>query len=239
MWSGQAILNRLIYRIDRDACQHIKFFLFDHLGLSVIVTRNKNDEIKAFHNVCRHRDAPLVMGRGQTKRFTCPYHSWSYNLNGELVAVPEEFNFACLERSDRGLIPKLVYGGGRPAHLPKGFFTDITLFDDVDNKSTIAQEEVFGPVGAIISFDTDEEAIRIANESNYGLGGAIMTADPARAYEMALQIRTGTISINGGTGTMSWAPFGGFRRSGIGREYSRDWLREFQQEKSIFYPAGR
>lgn len=134
---------------------------------------------------------------------------------------------------------KLVYGGGRPSHLSKGFFTDITLFDDVDNRSVIAQEEVFGPVGAIIGFDSDEEAIRIANESNYGLGGAILTADGARAYEMALQIRSGSIAINGGSGTMPWAPFGGYKRSGIGREYGPDWLREFQQEKTITYPAGR
>jgi len=132
----------------------------------------------------------------------------------------------------------LVHGGGRPDHLAKGFFTEITLFDNVDNKSTIAQEEVFGPVGAIIGFDTDDEAIQIANDSKYGLGGAIMTADAAKAYEMALQIRTGTIAINGGTGTMAWAPFGGYKRSGIGREYGPDWLREFQQEKSIFFPLG-
>ena len=80
--------------------------LFGHLGLSIVIARGKDGQIRAFHNVCRHRGAPLVMaGGGTTKRFTCPYHSWSYNLEGELVAVPEEFNFACLDRSERGLIP--------------------------------------------------------------------------------------------------------------------------------------
>lgn len=134
---------------------------------------------------------------------------------------------------------RIVHGGGRPAHLPKGFFTELTLFDDVENSMTIAQEEVFGPVGAIIGFDSDEEAIRISNDSRFGLNGGIETADAARGYEMALQLRTGSVALNGGTGRMSYAPIGGYKRSGIGREYGPDWLREYQQEKSIFYPIGR
>jgi aldehyde dehydrogenase (NAD+) len=159
-------------------------------------------------------------------------------LMGPLIREQQRSKVERLIQAARDEGATLVHGGGRPSHLSKGFFTDITLFDNVDNKSTIAQEEVFGPVGAIIGFDTDDEAVQIANESNYGLGGAIMTLDRARAYEMALQIRTGTIALNGGTGSMAWAPFGGYKRSGIGREYGPDWLREFQQEKSIFYPMG-
>ena len=158
---------------------------------------------------------------------------------GPLIRESQRAKVEGLIQSARDGGAKLVYGGGRPSHLPKGFFTDITLFDDVDNRSVIAQEEVFGPVGATIGFDSDEEAVLIANESNYGLGGGILTADGARAYEMALQIRSGSIAINGGSGTMPWAPFGGYKRSGIGREYGPDWLREFQQEKTIAYPAGR
>lgn len=133
---------------------------------------------------------------------------------------------------------KIVHGGGRPAGLDKGFFTDITIFDDVDNAMTIAQEEVFGPVGCIIGFDTDEEAIRIANDSRYGLNGGIETADAATGYEMALQIRSGSVMLNGGTGRMSYAPIGGYKRSGVGREYGPDWLQEYQNQKSIFYPVG-
>jgi len=133
----------------------------------------------------------------------------------------------------------LVFGGGRPAHLPKGFFTDITLFDEVDNRMTIAQEEIFGPVGVTIGFDRDDEAIRIANDSRYGLNGGILSADAATAYEMSLKIRAGSIYVNGGTGKMPYAPIGGYKRSGIGREYGPDWLKEFTQEKSIFYPVGR
>ncbi len=134
---------------------------------------------------------------------------------------------------------KIVHGGGRPKGLDKGFFTEITIFDDVDNKMTIAQEEVFGPVGCVIGFDTDEEAIRIANDSRYGLNGGIETADAAKGYEMALQIRAGSVMLNGGTGRMTYAPIGGYKRSGVGREYGPDWLREYQQEKSVFYPVGR
>ena len=133
----------------------------------------------------------------------------------------------------------LVCGGGRPAGLDKGFFTEFTLFDNVTNDMEIAQEEIFGPVGCIIGFDSDEEAVSIANDSRYGLNGAIETADAAKGYEMALQIRAGSVALNGGTGTMSFAPIGGYKRSGIGREYGPHWLREYQQEKSVFYPVGR
>ncbi|WP_422342729.1 aldehyde dehydrogenase family protein [Parasphingorhabdus sp.] len=132
----------------------------------------------------------------------------------------------------------LVCGGGRPSHLDKGFFTQLTLFDNVTNDMKIAQDEIFGPVGCIIGFETDEEAVKIANDSRYGLNGAIETADAATGYEMANRIRAGSVSLNGGTGTMSFAPIGGYKRSGIGREYGPNWIREYQQEKSIFYPVG-
>ena len=133
----------------------------------------------------------------------------------------------------------LLCGGGRPSGLDKGFFTEMTLFDNVTNDMAIAQDEIFGPVGCIIGFDSDDEAIRIANDSRYGLNGAIETADAAKGYAMALRIRTGSVALNGGTGTMSFAPIGGYKRSGIGREYGPHWLREYQHEKSIFYPIGR
>lgn len=134
---------------------------------------------------------------------------------------------------------KLVCGGGRPAGQEKGFFVDITLFDDVTNEMTIAQEEIFGPVGVVIGFDTDEEAIAIANDSRFGLNGGGMTADAAIAYKMAKRIRAGSVYLNGGGGTMPYAPIGGFKRSGIGREFGPDWLNEFTEEKSIIYPIGR
>ncbi|HEY3850857.1 MAG TPA: aldehyde dehydrogenase family protein [Steroidobacteraceae bacterium] len=160
-------------------------------------------------------------------------------LMGPLIRESQRSKVERLIAQGRDEGARLVFGGGRPEHLPKGFFTDITLFDDVQNRMTIAQEEVFGPVGATIGFDDDEEAVAIANDSRYGLNGGILSADAATAYEMSLKIRAGSVYINGGTGKMSYAPIGGYKRSGIGREYGADWLKEFTEEKSIFYPVGR
>ncbi|MCX2931770.1 aldehyde dehydrogenase family protein [Mycobacterium sp. CVI_P3] len=128
-----------------------------------------------------------------------------------------------------------VTGGRIPEHLSKGFFYEPTLLTNVDNGATIAQEEVFGPVGVVIGFDTDDEAIAIANDSRYGLSGAIWSADSARAFEMALQIRTGTVKINGGSAVE--APFGGYKWSGIGREYGTEGLDEYTETKAISYRA--
>lgn len=132
----------------------------------------------------------------------------------------------------------LVSGGKRPEGLDKGFYFEPTLFDDVKNDSRLAQEEVFGPIGAVIGFDDDEEAIALANASDFGLSGAIYSADAGQAYRMALKIRTGGVSINGGAGTMqSDAPFGGIKRSGYGREYGEDGLNEFTYQKVIGFHA--
>jgi acyl-CoA reductase-like NAD-dependent aldehyde dehydrogenase len=134
---------------------------------------------------------------------------------------------------------RLVTGGRRPKAFSRGFYYEPTIFDDTRNDSVIAQEEIFGPVSVVIGFDTDEEAINIANDSRYGLAGGICSADVGRAYEMALQLRTGTVAINGGSGTMSsHAPFGGYKRSGFGREYGIEGLNEFTQLKSIAFHGG-
>lgn len=135
---------------------------------------------------------------------------------------------------------RLVFGGKRPEHLDRGFFYMPTLFDDVDNKSAIAQDEIFGPVGVVIGFDTDEEAIALANDSKFGLAGAVMSADRATAYRMSLKMRTGMVWLNGGLGSdmSSFAPFGGVKRSGIGREYGPGWLDEYLHQKVISFPIG-
>jgi acyl-CoA reductase-like NAD-dependent aldehyde dehydrogenase len=133
---------------------------------------------------------------------------------------------------------KLVLGGSAPAHLDKGFFYNVTVFDDVRNDMHIAQDEVFGPVASVIGFDTDEEAVQIANDSRYGLYGGIHSRDPAKAYEMALQLRTGGVIINGGLYRQNDAPFGGYKRSGLGREYGAGWQHEYTHEKAIVFPIG-
>lgn len=134
---------------------------------------------------------------------------------------------------------QLVFGGRRPDGLTRGFYHEPTLFNDVRNDMRIAQEEIFGPVGVVIGYDSDEEAIALANDSDFGLHGTIFSADAGKAFQIARQIRTGGMGINGGGGTMlSDAPFGGYKRSGLGREYGREGLLEFTQIKSISFHAG-
>ena len=133
----------------------------------------------------------------------------------------------------------LVTGGKRPVGLDRGYYYEPTLFDNVSNASRLAQEEVFGPICAVIGYDSDEEAISLANDSDFGLSGGIFSADVGRAFEMALQIRTGGVSINGGSGRMSsHAPFGGIKRSGYGREYGEEGLNEFTYVKTIGFHGG-
>ena len=131
---------------------------------------------------------------------------------------------------------RLVSGGGRPAGFDRGWFVEPTLFADVDNAATIAQEEIFGPVLSVIPYDGDEDAVRIANESEYGLGGSVWSADAARATAVARDVQTGTIGVNGYVIDLN-APFGGVKASGIGREFGPEALAGYLQLKSIYLPA--
>ncbi|OAV63053.1 aldehyde dehydrogenase [Enteractinococcus helveticum] len=136
---------------------------------------------------------------------------------------------------------KLITGGKRPQGLNKGHFIEPTLFTTSDNRSRICQEEFFGPVNVIIPFDTEEEAIEMANDSIYGLSAAVNSADPIRAYNVARQLRTGAVVINGGGGHFPdiSMPFGGYKASGIGREYGAAGIEEYLQTKSIGWAVGR
>jgi betaine-aldehyde dehydrogenase len=128
---------------------------------------------------------------------------------------------------------KLVIGGAEPPEgLEKGFFVQPTVFSEVTRTMTIANEEIFGPVLSIIPYDTEEEAIEIANDTPYGLSGGVSSGDPARAEKVARQLRTGQVDINGGAFNPS-APFGGYKQSGIGRERGRYGLEEFIETKSM------
>ena len=130
-----------------------------------------------------------------------------------------------------------MIGGGVPAHLDKGFYVEPTLFADVDNSMTIAQEEIFGPVICVIPYDDDEDAIRIANDSPFGLSGNIFSTDLDRAKAMAGRIRTGTLGINGGVWYGADAPFGGYKGSGIGRQCGIEGLEIFTETKTVGWPA--
>ena len=128
----------------------------------------------------------------------------------------------------------VAFGGGRPAGLDKGYYVEPTLFVDVKNSMQIAQEEIFGPVAAVIPFHDDDEAVAIANDSRYGLGGAVWSGDAKRAFDIAARVRTGTITINGGGGGVNaHGPFGGYKRSGIGREFGEAGLAEFLETKTV------
>lgn len=133
----------------------------------------------------------------------------------------------------------LVRGGRR---IDPGFFYEPTLLTNVDPDSEIAQEEVFGPVLAVIPFDDEDDAVRIANNSRYGLSGSVHTADEERALRVARRIRTGTFSINGGSYYAPDVPFGGYKQSGVGRESGRAGFEEFLEGKSlaqVVAPDGR
>ncbi len=126
----------------------------------------------------------------------------------------------------------LVTGGQRPAHMNKGYYIEPTLFANVDNTSRIAQEEIFGPVLCLIPAEDEEDAIRIANESNFGLNGSVFTNDPQAAYDIARKVRTGVVGQNGMR--MEWtAPFGGYKQSGIGREGGDEGIHAYVETKSI------
>ncbi len=131
----------------------------------------------------------------------------------------------------------LVTGGQRPAHLNKGYFIEPTLFANVDNTSRIAQEEIFGPVLCLIPAEDEEDAIRIANESNFGLNGSVMTNDPQAAYDVARKVRTGVVGHNGMRMDFSM-PFGGFKQSGVGREGGEEGLWPYLETKTILLDAA-
>ena len=128
---------------------------------------------------------------------------------------------------------RLVAGGGRPAGLDRGWFVEPTVFADVDNKSVIAQEEIFGPVLSVIEYTDEDDAIRIANESDYGLGGSVWTSDSARARSVIRRVRTGTMGINGYLPDPA-GPWGGVKSSGLGRELGPGAVAAYQNLKTVY-----
>ena len=126
-----------------------------------------------------------------------------------------------------------VCGGGRSPDFDRGFFIDPTLVVGLDNSSRVAREEIFGPVLTVIPFDDDADAIRIANDSPFGLSGAIFSDDEERALAVAAKVRTGTLGINGGVWYSADMPFGGYKQSGIGREMGIAGFEEYLETKSI------
>ena len=135
------------------------------------------------------------------------------------LAIEEGGRFAC--------------GGARPARLPVGFFIEPTLITGLTNSARVAREEIFGPVLVVLPHDGDADAVRIANDSPYGLSATVFGADPARLDWVASRLRTGTINVNGGVWYCGDAPFGGYKQSGVGREMGLAGFEEYLQIKLV------
>lgn len=132
---------------------------------------------------------------------------------------------------------RIATGGGRPSDLNRGYYVEPTVFANATNDMAIAQEEIFGPVTAVIAYDSVEEAVAIANDSDYGLSGGVYTHDTDRAYAVARRIRTGHFTQNGRDFDLT-NPFGGFKKSGLGREGGPEGIDPFTEIKTVFLPQA-
>lgn len=189
----------------------------------ILVARSRYDEVvDAVAQYCRG----MVIGNPLDPATTCgPMASESH--------LARVLGYIDVGRSSGA---RLVAGGGRPAGQDRGWFVEPTVFADVDNNDQLAREEVFGPVVAMIPFDDDDEAVRIANDSNYGLGGSVWSADEGRALDIARRVRTGTVGVNRYDIDLG-APFGGMKDSGIGRELGPEGLNNYLEYKSVYASA--
>jgi aldehyde dehydrogenase (NAD+) len=152
---------------------------------------------------------------------------------GPLVSRQQRDRVRDYIRNGQAQGARLITGGAeQPESLPRGYFVQPTIFSDVTNDMTIAREEIFGPVLSIIAYDGEDEAVAIANDSPYGLSGAVYSGSQEHAEAVARRIRTGQVEINGGTFNV-WAPFGGYKQSGLGREGGRFGFEEYLEVKSL------
>jgi aldehyde dehydrogenase (NAD+) len=172
------------------------------------------------------------------------FEGWNYgdptdpaNLQGPQISRRQQERVLAYIEKGRQEGARLLVGGGVPKHLEKGFYVEPTLFADVDPRSTIAREEIFGPVLCVIPYEDDDDAVRIANDSIYGLSGAVSSASQERALAVARRIRAGTIGVNGGQWFHPDTPFGGYKQSGLGRENGELGFEEYLETKVIALPA--
>ena len=156
---------------------------------------------------------------------------------GPLVAARQRERVEGYIRIGREEGARIVCGGSRLRGLPHGWYVEPTLFANVDNRMRIAREEIFGPVLAVIPYDDVEDAVRIANDSEYGLSGSVWSADVECGLDIARRVRTGTYTVNGFAMEFS-APFGGFKASGLGRQLGPEGLAAYLEAKQINLPMG-
>ncbi len=191
----------------------------------ILASRKRHDEVA---------DALAAMVGGLTVGDPLDYA----NFIGPLVAQRQQERVESYLKIGQEEGARLAVGGpGRPEGLDTGWYVKPTVFAGVDNGMRIAREEIFGPVLAVIPYDDEEDAIRIANDSDYGLAGSVWTSDVDHGLEIARRVRTGTLGINQYLLDFN-APFGGFKSSGIGREFGPEGIDGYVELKSVALPAG-
>jgi len=159
------------------------------------------------------------------------------NLMGPMISERQRERVLGYVKTGIGEGARLVCGGRGPAHLQRGYYVEPTLFADVDNAMTIAREEIFGPVLVAIPYRDEDDAVRIANDSIYGLSGAVTSASEDHALAVARRLRTGPVGINGGIWFGPDAPFGGYKQSGVGREMGVEGFEGYLETKTVALPA--
>ena len=212
------------------ACSMAAFGVVTHAGQGCAITtrllvpRDKHDEA-----VGLVRDAMAGLQPGDPTQ--------GGTICGPVISAVQRdrvLGYIELAKSEGGVIET---GGGRPADKEKGFFVEPTLISGVDNSARVAQEEIFGPVLVILPHDGDDDAIAIANDSPYGLSGAVWGTDPDRIQKVVDGVRTGTMGVNGGIWYSADVPFGGYKHSGIGREMGVAGFEEYLETKAVATPA--
>ncbi len=157
---------------------------------------------------------------------------------GPLVAKRQRDRVEGFLKSGKADGARVVTGGGRPADQPNGWYIEPTVFADVNNEMQIAREEIFGPVLSVIPYDTEDDAVRIANDSNYGLCGSVWTGDADHGAEVGARVRTGVVAVNSSMILDFNAPFGGFKESGLGRELGPEGIDPYTEYQTIILPPG-
>jgi aldehyde dehydrogenase (NAD+) len=158
------------------------------------------------------------------------------NLQGPQISAIQRDRVLGFIDTARQQGARIVTGGGRPAHLPVGYYVEPTLIADVDNSMTVAREEIFGPVLVAIPYEDEDDAVRIANDNQYGLGCGVTSASEERALAVARRIRAGTASVNGGVWYGADSPFGGYKASGIGRQNGLEGFEQYTETKTVAGP---